>query len=438
MSLSRRSFITGGLAAAGLAAAGAFNMAGASPAKTVFPSHEPLGHGQGINPGRVVWTHNPDSVHWTGVDFWWKPENYNQADIMAMIRQGIMDLTSQPTPAQAWNALFDFKHRGGYKSGQKIAVKTNMNGAGEYNDDPKGHHAAPYGNPLLLQTLLLSLVEDASVKPGDITVFDTCRIFPDYMREMCTSGKLAGVSFRQRDPGGSTDAIADKNALIEWADGVSGKPTYFPQCITEATYLINLASLKGHSWGMTLGAKNHFGSFVNSDRRRTPAAAGLHPNIIHGEMGCYSVLADLNARKQLNGKTILWMLDALITAPSETGNISPDNSRWKMEPFNGHYAASLFFSQDPMAIDSVGADFLVNEPVMLAYNRGLAHTPAMENYLHEGALLGRPPSGVRYTDGEGSTPASLGVHEHWNNPKDKKYSRNLGASEGIELVYHKM
>ena len=30
--------------------------------------------------------------------------------------------------------------------------------------------------------------------------------------------------------------------------------------------------------------------------------------------------------------------------------------------------------------------------------------------------------------------ASLGVHEHWNNPQEKKYSRNLGANEGIELL----
>ena len=30
--------------------------------------------------------------------------------------------------------------------------------------------------------------------------------------------------------------------------------------------------------------------------------------------------------------------------------------------------------------------------------------------------------------------ASLGVHEHWNNLQEKKYSRNLGVGEGIELV----
>jgi hypothetical protein len=30
--------------------------------------------------------------------------------------------------------------------------------------------------------------------------------------------------------------------------------------------------------------------------------------------------------------------------------------------------------------------------------------------------------------------ASLGVMEHWNNIKEKKYSRNLGKEEGIELI----
>jgi hypothetical protein len=30
--------------------------------------------------------------------------------------------------------------------------------------------------------------------------------------------------------------------------------------------------------------------------------------------------------------------------------------------------------------------------------------------------------------------SSLGVHEHWNNAQEKKYSRNLGQGQGIELV----
>ncbi len=34
----------------------------------------------------------------------------------------------------------------------------------------------------------------------------------------------------------------------------------------------------------------------------------------------------------------------------------------------------------------------------------------------------------------GKEIGSLGVHEHWNNAKDKKYSRNLSSKgKGIEL-----
>jgi hypothetical protein len=59
----------------------------------------------------------------------------------------------------------------------------------------------------------------------------------------------------------------------------------------------------------------------------------------------------------------------------------------------------------------------------------------VDNYLHEAALAGNPPSGTVYDpDGDGARLSSLGVHEHWNNATEKKYSRNLGKSEGIELV----
>jgi hypothetical protein len=58
-----------------------------------------------------------------------------------------------------------------------------------------------------------------------------------------------------------------------------------------------------------------------------------------------------------------------------------------------------------------------------------------DNYLHEAAQAAKPPSGTVYDpNGTGRPLASLGVHEHWNNARDKKYSRNLGGKEGIELI----
>lgn len=437
--LNRRNFLKSGLITVGVLASGEAGFADAPEGTSLFPQHPPLGEGQGIHPGRVVWMHDPASVNWSGMDFWWKPENFDAERVLAMTKKGLMRLTGEGTPQKAWQALFAWRNakngkEGGYRPGQKIAIKVNMNGAGENNDDPRGEMGVGYGNPLLLRTLLRSLVRDAGVRPEDIVVFDTCRIFPDHMRALCTEGDLAGVKFCYRHPGYKDDAVADQKARIEWAGDVDGIPTYFPTCLTGADYLIDLGNLKGHSWGMTLAAKNHFGSFINAERRVTPAAAGLHDNIINGRMGDYSVLADLMARREINAKTMLWMLDGLITAPSETVNISPENAAWEMAPFNGGPAASLFFSQDPVAIDSVGADFLVNEPNMRRHNSNMRAKPEMENYLHEAAQLAAPPSGTKYTDGAGVNPGSLGVHEHWNNAREKLYSRNRGFKEGIELV----
>jgi hypothetical protein len=84
-----------------------------------------------------------------------------------------------------------------------------------------------------------------------------------------------------------------------------------------------------------------------------------------------------------------------------------------------------------VAIDSVAVDFLRAEFTTFP------HWPNADDYLHEAALAGNPPSGTFY-DPDHGTPtkrlASLGVHEHWNNAKEKKYSRNLGIGKGIELV----
>ena len=45
------------------------------------------------------------------------------------------------------------------------------------------------------------------------------------------------------------------------------------------------------------------------------------------------------------------------------------------------------------------------------------------------------PAGVRYDpEKDGTVLGSLGVHEHWNNATDQRYSRDLGTGTGIELV----
>jgi hypothetical protein len=88
----------------------------------------------------------------------------------------------------------------------------------------------------------------------------------------------------------------------------------------------------------------------------------------------------------------------------------------------------MLMSQNPVAIDSVGLDLLASEP-RATQVRGHA-----DNYLHEAAQAASPASGTVYSPDHSGTLASLGVHEHWNNATARKYSRNLGRKEGIELI----
>ena len=98
--------------------------------------------------------------------------------------------------------------------------------------------------------------------------------------------------------------------------------------------------------------------------------------------------------------------------------------RWKLTPFNGNWQSSIFASQDPVALESVGLDFLRSEMPLIKN---------ADHHLHEAALANNPPSGVVYKP-DGVRLESLGVHEHWNNATDKQYSRNLGTGNGIEFV----
>lgn len=401
--------------------------------RNIFASHEPYGRGIGAMPGRVVWAHNPRAVDWDGSGYWWETEHFDEDIVSTMISSSIAALANQKDAKNGWNTLFTAHNQsrgklGGYKAGEKIAIKANINGSGVMDNDTSGQTQMSYTNPVLLKALLRSLVNDAGIEPSDIAVYDVSRLFPDYMIEMCTQGTLQGINFVGRNNG-----IADENAPINWSYEFSGRINYLPTCVTEAEYMINFANLKGHSYGITLCGKNHFGSFINGNMMRPPEGANLHQWLTKNEMNIYSPLVDLMANKDLGGKTVLYLLDALICAPTEGASISESNSRWQQPPFNNDYTSSIFVSQDPVAIDSVGADFLVNEPMVIKHNSAVQNN-TLENYLHEAGLIAKTPSGVIYTDGHGGSLINLGVHEHWNNAIDKQYSRNLGKNEGIELI----
>ena len=188
--------------------------------------------------------------------------------------------------------------------------------------------------------------------------------------------------------------------------------------ILEAGFFINLAIMKSHGDGPTLCGKNHYGSV--SGQRHGPIYGNASPTY-------YSNLIPPMGHQELGEKTLLFMIDALYGASSP--NTYP--TKWKMTPFSNAWPSSVLVSQDGVAIDSVGFDFLNAEWVM---------PQNTDYYLHEAAYVpganGVKRSGVAYQPNAGSSAfvGSLGTQEHWNNSTNKQYSRNLGSGNGIELV----
>ena len=234
---------------------------------------------------------------------------------------------------------------------------------------------------------------------------------------------------------------------------------YIPVSFAEADYLINFAILKGHSSGVTLCAKNHYGSIIRTPscylRPELPGLPADGKNLNYYNMhyslpnagqspawspgiAQYRSLVDLMGHAELGAKTVLYLIDGLYGGYYWEAH----PYKWNTWPFNGDWPSSILASQDPVAIDSVGYDFVNAEwPDVVQYGRAPAAKYDMqggaEDYLHEAALAYDPPSGTFYDPdhyGDVNSLESLGVHEHWNNAVDKQYSKNLGVGEGIELL----
>jgi hypothetical protein len=199
-------------------------------------------------------------------------------------------------------------------------------------------------------------------------------------------------------------------------------------CDVEAKYIIDMALLKGHvALGVTLCAKNFFGvTAIETDwHKNGPRHHGFDPKK-NGDPS-YMAFVDYLGHPDLGGKTMLYLVDGLYVDATVSGDPA---TKWKMVPFNNGLCASLFASEDGVAIDSVGIDFLISEfPSM-------PDLPYCDDYLHEAAQANDPPSHTVYKpDGVHVITNSLGIAEHWNNPRDKQYSRNLSPTgDGIELI----
>jgi hypothetical protein len=410
-------------------------------------ANSPIGTAKGIHPGRVVWVHDPASTNWTAGDgHWWEPSHTDQTVVDQMMYRALRGLTGQAGDVAAWDALFRHYNqthgRGnvGYAPGEKIAIKVNFVGCIDaYNwggVDPTSYDLVPslgmmdYMNtsPQMILALLRQLVYQAGVNPADISVGDPVCLFPNQYYDPL-HGEFPSVHYLDhRGLFGRTLPQPSSTPLYFSCRPTGVTQDYILAPYHEATYFINLANLKSHTANaVTLCGKNYYGFL------RTPIETGyysLHNTILEtiAGMGHYRCIVDLMGHADTGGKALLYLIDGLY-AGQHPNEVSP--RKWLTAPFNNDWTSSLFASQDPVAIDSVGYDFLYNE--WTTYPR----MSGGDDYLHEAALADNPPSGTFYDSDHATATvrmASLGVHEHWNNAIDKKYSRNLGTGNGIELI----
>lgn len=381
----------------------------------------PMGTGKGIFPGRVTWVRDTTATPWDGSSGHWWEDRWTRQDVVdKMFSASLKALTGAINDQKSWVKLF--KHynnengRGnrGYQKGEIIAIKINCNNAyAGYEDADQQIDASKQTVLALLRQLILQ----ARVPQENIVIYEAVRVIPDRIFVPCHAEfpKVVWADSKGDSINGRIKARWHENVLSYSGPTKSG--TGIPEVLYKATYLVNMALMKGHvSLGITLTAKNHYGSINGRDHSRF-------------DPGVYHPLVDIIGSKHVGKKTLLYIIDGLYGIRDVNDNVNKEYAAWN-NLFNGQWLSSIFMSQDPIAIDAVGYDFLRSEfGTRLGRGKGL---PA-DTYMHEAALADNPPSGTVYKP-DGIKLTSLGVHEHWNNARDKQYTRNLGPDgKGIEL-----
>lgn len=389
---------------------GEFN--GKSPKLFTGPN-EPVGTGRGIYPGRVAWIHSPGVAKWDGKTGLWVEDRWNdQSKADKMIPEAVMQLTGEPTARKAWQALFrDFnkKHgRGnrGYKKGEAIAVKLNLNNAITHHDTIELN-----SSPFMTLALVRSMVHDGGIRQQDIILCEPSRAITDSIYNK-VHREFPQIRMIDNIGGDGREKCEYYPEQIVYSVDNGKMARGLAKCIVDADYLINSALLKTHSGpGVTLTTKNWYGATDINLLWRKNAHNHVSQDKRHGKPD-YKTFVDWMTHKNMGQKALLFLIDGSYGSRDVNGAPNP---KWMKEPFNGDWACSIIVSQDEVACDAVGMDIIINEwPEFGSLNY-------CDEYLREAASIPNAPSGTVYKQEGKPVENNLGLFEHWN--KDHQYSK---------------
>jgi hypothetical protein len=184
------------------------------------------------------------------------------------------------------------------------------------------------------------------IPQGDIYVFDASRIIPSVRYQTLTIYPLVNFLEVYDVTFGET---GDPDEKIQFTHGdLSGVTKYLADVVVNSQHLINIPIIKSHVTGISATLKNHFGS-VNEPI-----------DVMHGCMQAAenNPLVDIYLNPHIRNKTRLIVGDALLGMALSGGGSGPPH-RWST--FNDISPNSLFFSIDPVAVDSVMLDYILAE-----------------------------------------------------------------------------
>ncbi|MBQ5997071.1 MAG: DUF362 domain-containing protein, partial [Bacteroidales bacterium] len=398
---------------------GHFN--GVSGPKQMLGVNEPVGEGRGIHPGRVAWIHAPGVATWDGLTGLWVEDRWNdqqKADVM--ITEAILQLTGASTAKKGWQALFKQFNREhgkgarGYKKGETISVKLNLNNALTHRDTFELN-----SSPFVTLALVRSMVRDGGIRQQDIILCEPSRAITDSIYDK-VHREFPQVRFIDNLGGDGREKCEYYPDMITYSQDNGKLARGLAKCIVDADYLINSSLLKTHVGpGVTLTTKNWYGATDISLFWRDNAHNGISPDKRNGTPG-YKTFVDWMAHKHMGQKTLFFLIDGTYGSRHVNGKPSP---KWQKAPFNNEWCCSIIVSQDEVACDAVGMDLIISE---WPEYESLSYC---DEYLLEAASLPNAPSGVNYVQDGKPLDKPLGLMEHAD--KDRNYKK-------LELIYKKI
>lgn len=343
---------------------------------TLESSAHIIGLVNGQESSRVVRVHDSGATDWDfSSPFYW--QHVDQAVVDRMVEEGVITLTGTSSAVEAWGEIMME-----YDPGETVAIKINCNDCWNANQNEID------SLPQVINAVIRGL-KSIGVPETDIRVIEPTegpnprrRILYQYYYDNIYA-LYPDVSIL--DGNDSTYIEGGNSAIVDYADpGIADDR--ITDLIVSADHLINLPIMKAIflPWGVSGAIKNHQGSIqrpsVNHD-----SIANINNN----------PLIDIYKNTHITSKTRLIVSDGLFgtwTGIHFSGAGEEDDVPNPWVIFNNNAPNSLFFSTDPVAMDSVMQDIINAE----RSDRGL---PNMSD----------PPL-------HAAANAELGIHEHGTLP----------------------